>query len=31
MDHPQIDFPADETIRATNQAAFAALWPALAQ
>jgi len=31
MDHPQIDFPSDETIRAANHAAFAALWPALAQ
>jgi hypothetical protein len=31
MDHPQIDFPSDETIRVANHAAFAALWPALAQ
>ena len=31
MDHPQIDFASDETIRAANHAAFAALWPALAQ
>jgi len=31
LDHPRIDFPSDETIRAANHAAFAALWPALAQ
>jgi hypothetical protein len=31
MDHPKIDFPSDGTIRAANQAAFATLWPALAQ
>ena len=31
MDHPRIEFASQETIRAVNQAAFAAIWPALTQ
>ena len=31
MDHPKINLPSEETIRAVNHAAFTALWPTLAQ